>query len=108
MESYPMTGEPPRIFTFRSVPATLAVVPMSQLGRFRNSRPATGMSGLRSGADVVRPSTQGPEKVSSVLREVTPVMFPPGRLRHGTIPFATGSPPVTKTIGIVEVAAFAC
>src|SRR5258706_15662073 len=36
-----------------------------------------------------------------------PVMLPPGRLRLGTYPLATGSPPIVKTIGIVWVAAFA-
>src|SRR5262245_57663712 len=45
--------------------------------------------------------------VSSTPRMVTPVTLPPGRLRLGTRPSATGSPPVTKTIGMVVVAAFA-
>src|SRR6516225_9636471 len=38
---------------------------------------------------------------------ITPVMFPPGRLRLATRPAWTGSPPLTNTIGIVVVAALA-
>ena len=38
---------------------------------------------------------------------VTPVTFPPGRLRLSTNPIATGSLAVMKTIGIVAVAPFA-
>ena len=44
---------------------------------------------------------------TSTLNCVTPVTLPPGRLRLGTRPSWTGSPPVSKTIGIVVVAAFA-
>jgi hypothetical protein len=33
----------------------------------------------------------------------TPVIFPPGRARLATHPFATGSVPVTITIGMVMV-----
>src|SRR5262249_1897457 len=36
-----------------------------------------------------------------------PVTLPPGRLRLATRPILTGSPPLTKTIGIVAVAALA-
>ena len=36
-----------------------------------------------------------------------PVILLPGRLRLATKPSLTGSPPVMKTIGIVEVADFA-
>ncbi len=39
--------------------------------------------------------------------ELTPVMFPPGRLKLATMPALTGSPPNKKTIGIVVVAALA-
>ena len=39
--------------------------------------------------------------------KVTPVTLPPGRLRLATRPCLTGSLPVTKTIGIVVVAALA-
>ena len=42
--------------------------------------------------------------VSSAI-EVTPVMFPPGRLRLPTIPEATGSPTPTMTSG-TDVVAF--
>ena len=42
-----------------------------------------------------------------IVQWVTPVMLPPGRLRLGTRPSWTGSPPVSKTIGMVVVAAFA-
>src|SRR5262249_46933882 len=38
---------------------------------------------------------------------VTPVTLPPGRLRLGTRPSCTGSPPNSKTIGTVVVAALA-
>ena len=43
----------------------------------------------------------------SVLKLLTPVILPPGRLRLATTPIATGSVPVKKAIGIVVVAAFA-
>jgi integrase len=45
--------------------------------------------------------------VSSTLRLITPVALPPGRLRLATRPSATGSEPVPKTIGMLEVAALA-
>src|SRR5438128_7482533 len=45
--------------------------------------------------------------VSSTLRDLTPVALPPGRLRLATRPSATGSEPVPKTIGMLEVAALA-
>jgi hypothetical protein len=38
---------------------------------------------------------------------VTPQRLPPGRFRLATRPYFTGSPPNAKTIGMVEVAAFA-
>src|SRR5215470_17285449 len=41
---------------------------------------------------------------SSAVTKVTPVTLPPGRLRLAMRPSLTGSPPVTKTIGIVVVA----
>jgi hypothetical protein len=44
---------------------------------------------------------------SSVEFKVTPVTLPPGRLRLATRPSLTGSPPLTKTIGIVVFAALA-
>jgi hypothetical protein len=42
-----------------------------------------------------------------LFSDVTPVIFPPGMAKLGTSPVATGSVPVSKTIGIVVVAAFA-
>jgi hypothetical protein len=44
---------------------------------------------------------------TSTLRLVTPVRLLPGRFRLATSPTATGSNPISKTIGIVAVAAFA-
>ena len=44
---------------------------------------------------------------SSAPIPVTPVMLPPGRFMLATSPAATGSLAVTKTIGMVVVAAFA-
>jgi hypothetical protein len=43
----------------------------------------------------------------STFNEVTPVTLLPGRLRPETTPAASGSPPISKTIGIAVVAAFA-
>src|SRR6516162_11827261 len=44
---------------------------------------------------------------SNAVTKVIPVTLLPGRLRLATRPSLTGSPPVTKTIGIVVVAALA-
>jgi hypothetical protein len=44
---------------------------------------------------------------TSTFNVVTPVRFPPGRLRLLTSPTSTGSTAVAKTIGIVAVAALA-
>jgi hypothetical protein len=44
---------------------------------------------------------------SLLTRKLTPVRLPPGRLRLATRPSSTGSPPVTKTIGSVDVAGLA-
>ena len=44
---------------------------------------------------------------SSTFRLVTPVMLPPGCARLATRPTPTGSVPISKTIGIVCVAALA-
>jgi len=41
------------------------------------------------------------------MKGLIPVILLPGRLRLATKPSLTGSPPVMKTIGIVEVADFA-
>ena len=45
--------------------------------------------------------------VTSVFNWVTPVTLPPGRLKLATRPSRIGSPPISKTIGMVVVAAFA-
>ena len=42
-----------------------------------------------------------------LLRKLTPVTLPPGRLSFATRPSLTGSPPVAKMIGTVVVVAFA-
>jgi len=44
---------------------------------------------------------------SSAAMVLKPVTLPPGRARLATRPIATGSPPLKKTIGIVEVWLFA-
>src|SRR6516162_7406282 len=44
---------------------------------------------------------------NTLLRKLTPVTLPPGRLRLATRPSLTGSPPVTKTTGTVDVTALA-
>src|SRR5262249_9479141 len=44
---------------------------------------------------------------SSLVRNVIPVILPPGRLRLVTRSYLTGSSASVKTIGIVEVASFA-
>ena len=71
-----------------------------------------GLVGLTSKAMIVAVGTSsrstsscfGP---SSTPIEVTPVMLPPGLFMLATSPSAIGLPAVTKTIGIVVVAAFA-
>ena len=45
--------------------------------------------------------------VPSVLKKLTPVMLPPGRLRLVTRPISIGSKPVEKMTGMVVVAALA-
>src|SRR5438876_4151762 len=44
---------------------------------------------------------------TSTFNWVTPVTLPPGRLRLATRPSRTGSEAISKTIGMVVVAAFA-
>src|SRR5262249_28301132 len=44
---------------------------------------------------------------SSRVKKFTPVTLPPGLLILSTRPAATGSPALTKTIGVVAVAPFA-
>jgi hypothetical protein len=45
--------------------------------------------------------------INSLMNRVTPVMLLLGRLRLATTPNLTTSSPITKTIGIVDVAALA-
>ena len=45
--------------------------------------------------------------INLLTKKLTPVTFPPGRLRLATSPNSTGSPPVTNTIGSVDVAGLA-
>ena len=44
---------------------------------------------------------------TSTFNWVAPVTLPPGRFRLATKPSLIGSPPISKTMGIVVVAAFA-
>src|SRR5262245_39894730 len=69
-----------------------------------------GLAGLTSaaiGVDVGTNATinSNPLAISSVERQVTPVMLPPGRFKLATRPNSTGSPPIENTIGIDMVAA---
>src|SRR6516225_8205086 len=71
-----------------------------------------GLVGFTSSAMTVAAGTSSVNTSScfcpnSTASAVTPVMLPPGRLRLETSPAAIGSPPVTKTTGIVAVAALA-
>src|SRR6516164_4487349 len=56
---------------------------------------------LSPGAISESSSSHLPPKVGSKMAK--PVMFPPGWLSRGTMPLATGSPRLAKTIGIVCV-----
>jgi hypothetical protein len=44
---------------------------------------------------------------TSAFKLVTPVTLPPGRFRLATKPSLIGSPPISKAMGMVAVAAFA-
>jgi hypothetical protein len=57
--------------------------------------PAWGASSARSASRL---------GINSIAMMLTPVRLPPGRAKLATRPSSTGSPPVSKTIGIVEVA----
>ena len=59
---------------------------------------APGASSLRSS---IRLAT------NLLTKKLTPVAFPPGRLRLAMSPSSTGSPPVRNTIGRVSVARLA-
>ena len=60
-------------------------------------------------AAAVTTSLSKPSRFASatLVNRLTPVAFPPGRLRVATKPSLTGSPPIVKTIGMVDVAALA-
>ena len=58
-------------------------------------------------ADCGTNSRNSPSRFAARRSRRMPVMFPPGRLKLATSPAFTGSPPLTKTIGMVDVAAFA-
>ena len=45
--------------------------------------------------------------IKAAVSMQTPVRLPPGRAKLATRPASTGSMPVSKTMGIVEVACFA-
>ena len=65
-----------------------------------NRPPITRACGISSRSNSSRFAT------TSRMKSITPVILPPGRLRLATRPSRTGSDPTTKTIGIVEDAAF--
>src|SRR5262245_55365106 len=75
-------------------------------------RSVRGHFGLTSTAMRAAPgsnSRKSPSRFAprSATMKLTPVTLPPGRLRFATRPSLTGSPPITKTIGTVVVAALA-
>lgn len=69
--------------------------------------PRIGQEGHAGQAGTASRSTSSCLPLSSWPSVVTPVTFPPGRARLLTSPWATGSPAVTMTMGIVAVAALA-
>lgn len=80
--------------------------------RARSCEGAVGLVGLNATAKDWAPGTASsrysrrlPE--TSTLRLDTPVRLPRGRAKSCTTPSATGSPPISNTIGIVAVAALA-
>ena len=82
--------------------ANMSVVSVSVFGLVGSARkPIAAAAGTRSRNNSNRFDP------SELIRNVTPVIFPPGRLRLATRPILTGSAPSEKTIGIVAVAALA-
>ena len=66
------------------------------------------VSGLNLMADRLSPgaiseSSSSHLPPSEASKRAKPVMFPPGWLSRGTMPMATGSTVIAKTIGIVRV-----
>ena len=73
---------------------------------------AAGLFGLIRKATVPRrrislPSNSNFFCSTAWVNRLTPVALPPGQFRLATSPDLTTSPPLLKTIGTVEVAAFA-
>ena len=83
--------------------AVCALVPSSWLA---------GLSGFTSMATVSAFGTSSRSSssrfaISGEVKNVTPVIFPPGQSSSATSPGVMGSPPIAHTIGIVVVAALA-
>src|SRR5262249_47523137 len=81
--------------------ASTSRVSISKVGEFIGS-PSQAMvagGGTNSCSSSRRFVCKGPDP------KLTPVILPPGRLRLSTRPVSIGSPPLTNTIGMVEVAA---
>ena len=100
---------------FRCGPLGYGAAPLSRAplpAPLASSRSVLGLFGFTSRAITLAWGTSSDSSssrlgISSTARMLTPVRLPPGRARLATKPFATGSPPPAKTIGIVEVAFFA-
>ncbi len=75
-------------------------------GRFRWFMELSGLkrTPIRCARGKISFSSSSRFALSSGLKMLDPVIFPPGRARLATKPNATGSPLVTMTIGIVVVA----
>ena len=78
--------------------------PKSCSAENRSNYSITASAMARSVGGTSRPMARA---VAKLFTKETPVTFPPGRLKLSTTPAPTGSPPVEKTIGIVDVAALA-
>ncbi len=100
---------------FRCRPSGYGAAPPSRAplpARLGSMRSAFGLFGFTSRAITPAWGTSSESSssrlgISSTARMLTPVRLPPGRARLATRPAPTGSAPMTKTIGIVEVALFA-
>jgi hypothetical protein len=89
--------------TFSVAAAASVAVRPSRWSRF----PVLQSTATREAAGTASFRSCNPFPVISTLSSETPVMFPPGRPRLGTIPVPTGSPTAVRTIGMVRVAFFA-
>ena len=77
-----------------------------------NCESVVGLVGLtrtatRRAVDITSTSNWSRFGLRSTFNEATPVILPAGWVRFSTKPSATGSPPISKTIGIEVVAALA-